>query len=50
VQRQALEAERAALDRLYAEGEIDHDTVRRLGQELDLEEERWARLEESPLA
>jgi CPA1 family monovalent cation:H+ antiporter len=50
VQRQALEAERAALERLHAEGEIDQDTARRLGQELDLEEERWARLEESPLA
>jgi CPA1 family monovalent cation:H+ antiporter len=50
VQRQALEAERAALDRLHSEGEIDQETVRRLGQELDLEEERWARLEESPLA
>jgi len=50
VQRQALAAERDALERLHAEGEIDQDTARRLGQELDLEEERWARLEESPLA
>jgi CPA1 family monovalent cation:H+ antiporter len=50
VQRRALEAERAALDGLHADGEIDQDTARRLGQELDLEEERWARLEESPLA
>src|SRR4051812_2490178 len=45
VQREALQAERAALTRLHAEGEIDQDTARRLGQELDLEEERWARLE-----
>jgi Na+/H+ antiporter len=50
IQRGALDAERAALDRLHASGEIDQDTARRLGQELDLEEERWARLEESPLA
>jgi CPA1 family monovalent cation:H+ antiporter len=50
VQRRALEAEREALERLHADGEIDQDTARRLGQELDLEEERWTRLEESPLA
>jgi multidrug resistance efflux pump len=50
VQRQALAAEREALDRLHAEGEIDQETARRLGQELDLEEERWSRLQESPLA
>ena len=41
---------RAALERLHEDGDIDQETARRLGQELDLEEERWARLEESPLA
>jgi CPA1 family monovalent cation:H+ antiporter len=50
IQRATLEAEREALDRLHTGGEIDQDTARRLGQELDLEEERWSRLEESPLA
>jgi CPA1 family monovalent cation:H+ antiporter len=50
IQRAALHAERAALERLHEEGDIDQETARRLGQELDLEEERWARLEESPLA
>jgi monovalent cation/hydrogen antiporter len=47
IQRQALAAERETLDRLHADGEIDQETARRLGQELDLEEERWARLQES---
>ena len=30
--------------------EIDQETARRLGQELDLEEERWSRLQESRLS
>jgi CPA1 family monovalent cation:H+ antiporter len=50
VQREALAAEREALERMFSEGEIDSETARRLERELDLEEERWARLEESPLA
>jgi plasmid maintenance system antidote protein VapI len=50
VQREALGAEREALDRLHADGTIDQDTARRLGQELDLEEERWSRLQESRLS
>jgi Na+/H+ antiporter len=49
-QMEALEAERDALQRLHEEGEIDQETARRLGQELDLEEERWARLQESRLS
>jgi Na+/H+ antiporter len=50
IQMEALEAEREALHRLHEEGEIDQETARRLGQELDLEEERWARLQESRLS
>jgi Na+/H+ antiporter len=50
VQREALGAERETLDRLHAEGTIDQETARRLGQELDLEEERWTRLQESRLS
>src|SRR3954468_19543847 len=50
IQMEALEAEREALQRLHEDGEIDQETARRLGQELDLEEERWARLQESRLS
>ena len=50
IQRATLEAEREALDRLHAEGEIDQDTARRLERELDLEEERWGELEGSTLS
>jgi CPA1 family monovalent cation:H+ antiporter len=38
VRRRLLEAERAELLRLYAEGDIDDEVLRRLQQQLDLEE------------
>ena len=50
VQRELAQAERAEIEGLHEEGEIDQATARRLERELDLQEERWEELEASPLS
>lgn len=50
VQEDLAETERAAIQQMHADGEIDLETARRLERELDLQEERWAQLRRSPLS